>query len=288
MKYVLILFLGGVLLCGTASGADTAHPPSGDAANDEERFRLAAELERTLGQLRTVREERYREQARHDAEERSLRERASELEARTSAQEARVEELGARAEEEIAQGAAVEAETTAVRASLEGAARALEEGALNVRAWILDSLPFRKEARLAALTPILERADDDPLRDRVRRFQGVLEYEMVLGSTSEAYRDRVTLAADRVPRARCMRLGMVLLAFLSEEGDETGVLARPADGQRVWVTDLGFLERWGLKRGLEILERRRPPVFVRFPVDFGRIRRAESPAAARVPEEGGR
>ena len=105
-------------------------------------------------------------------------------------------------------------------------------------------------------------------------MQRILEYEISLGSTAEAYRARVSLGPERDPKARCMRLGLLTLGFVTENGDGSGILVRDGDGTFDWKTGLGFSERWGLKRGLEILERRRPPVFIRFPVHLGRIERA--------------
>ncbi|MHC5082002.1 MAG: DUF3450 family protein, partial [Planctomycetota bacterium] len=235
-------------------------------------FRLAARLRETLAELRRTREERYRVEALHRTEMRSLQDRAAELKARKESLQARMASLREEIEKTKRAVADHQKETVRIQAVLAKARTAIDAAAKQLRDWITRSIPFRLSERLATLEAFLEKRDEGPPQDRVRRLHKILEYEIVLGSTSEAYRSRITLGENRIPRARCMRLGTVTIAFITEDGKTAGILAENRDGNPTWKTDLGFWERWALKRGLEILERRRPPVFIRFPMNFDALR----------------
>jgi len=268
------------VLAVTPLFAGEASPPDSSDSRERDKTLLASRLQRTLAELRRAREERYRLEARHRAEEKSLQARIGELQARGKAEQVRLDHTKKRIEETKRELEAKQSETARARSVLESAVKAIAKGAARLRFAILESIPFRKEERLDPLDAVLERPGNEPARDLARRFQQILEHELLLGSTSEAYRARVDLGENHRPLARCLRLGLVTLAFITEDGRTTGLFTLDRDGTGTWRTDLGFLERWGLKRGMEILERRRPPVFIRFPLDFARLRdRKKAPAA---------
>jgi chaperonin cofactor prefoldin len=262
----------------------------GTSGAEDARTALASRLTQTVAELRRVREERYRLEKRHASDTRSLKHRVAELEARKQSLKAKTEALKKKAEDVKGQIASLNRETETIRSRLKKAGDALRDAAGRLRDAIRDSIPFRREERIASIDAVLGRLDSEPLPDRVRSVNAVLDYEIALGSTAEAYRARVDLGENRIPRARCVRLGMVSLAFITEDGETIGVLTGQADGKLAWKTDLGFWDRWAIKRALEILEKRRPPVFTPFPMDLGRVKKAGGEPARGAPprEEGGR
>jgi hypothetical protein len=243
-----------------------AENPTGDTKTE-----LSSKLNLAVAELRRTRQERYRIQRRHDSVVRSLKDRLAELEARKSALTARAAAVDTEVAEAVKEVEGLKAESESIRSRLERAGSALSEWTKRLREVIESSIPFRLEPRLEALDTVHGKADEEALRDRLRNFVSVLDYEIALGSTSEAYRSRIIIDEDRMPRARCIRLGMVTLAFVTEDGRTTGILVATDGGGYRWKTDLAFWERWGVKRAMEILEKRRPPLFIRYPMDLGRI-----------------
>jgi hypothetical protein len=281
---LLALVLGCIARAPLSRGGEKSD--GSPTPGEDGRSVLASRLIKTVAELRRVREERYRLEKRHASEARSLKDRLAELEARKRSLKGRTTALEKRSGEEEEKAAVLHREAETIRSRLKKAGDALKNAAVSLRNVIRDSIPFRRKERLASIDAVLGRLATESLPDRLRSLNAVLEYEIVLGSTSEAYRSRVGLGENRMPRARCLRLGMVGLAFITEDGKTTGILVGGEKGKFGWKTDLGFRDRWGIKRALEILEKRRPPVFIRFPVDFGRMERSGS-ASPRAPARKG-
>jgi hypothetical protein len=256
---ILVLVLGWLTPGPIARAGEKGE--EGAAPGEDARTALAARLTRTVTELRRTREGRYRREKRHASEVRTLKDRVAELEARKGSLKAQTAALKKKSGEEEGKIASLRKEAEVIRSRLKRAGDALRAAAIRLR-------------------------DVEPLPDRLRSVNTVLEYEIALGSTSEAYRSRVSLGENRIPRARCFRLGMVALAFITEDGDATGILVEKEKGEFGWKTDLGFWDRWGVKRALEILEKRRPPVFTRFPMDLGRVKKSGGAPAEGAPKKG--
>ena len=272
-------FFAALALAGAVQAGARAQESPAPPAEAEQ----ALGLERALAELRSVRDDRHRLETGHEAEMRSLEIRLQELEAGNSALKSRLEILESANRGASAALSAAGMEISRREAAAREAAAALDLGAARLKDTVSASLPFRKSERLKAFDEAIAAqaprapAEDaaprsDALPSRMRRLQAVLDSEIALGSSSEAFLDRVELGPADKPRARCLRVGMVVMAFLTEDGGRSGLLVRdPGSGSFRWMTELSFRQRWGLKRGLEILERRRPPVFLDFPADLGLI-----------------
>ncbi|MCU0724114.1 MAG: DUF3450 domain-containing protein [Planctomycetes bacterium] len=290
-----VLFAGVIALAAffPALPALAGEEPPAPSAEDD-----AVQLEKSLAELRQTREERYRLEAAHRLEMRTLELRLAELEAGAKTLEPRTEALGRESAEAAKALEAARAELGLREAASREAGGALDRAAARLRGIVGDSIPFRVPERLRAVDEALASpsaapaapgapAPEDPVAARVRRFHLVLDAEIALGSSTEAYLDRVELGPDQRPRARCLRLGMIELAFLTEDGTRSGLLVWDSSASKyAWKTDLSFRERWGLKRGLEILERRRPPVFLDFPMDLGRVSAAPAAPGPQGGKEG--
>ncbi|GEM_PF-2600584 len=267
----LLLFAGllaALFVPATAFGGEAGEEgekEDGPVATAALETRLATRLRETVSRIRRTREDRYRLEARHEAERRSLEERIAELEAQEHALDVRARKLRGEVRARTSETAAVRQETEETRTLLEKVHGVLRDECKDLLTFIAASLPFRKKERIEAVRSFRQDRDST-LPEKFRTLQAILEYETALGATSEAFRGRVTLGKERRPRARILRLGHATMAFITEDGKTSGILAGMRNRMPVWKTDLSFRERWDVKKAMEILERRRPPVFIRYPI----------------------
>lgn len=132
-----------------------------------------------------------------------------------------------------------------------------------IRRDIASGVPYQRDERLAKADTIVKRLTSEKRTDQVEALADLwtlLSAELRLGQSTELYNEPVDLGGDRRVNAYLVRVGRVLLAFASEDGDEVGVYA----GER-WKLDLSPAERASIIRSTEILRRRVPPTLQTVP-----------------------
>lgn len=209
--------------------------------------------------LRTLREERTAAYARRRA-------RAVEIEnARAPVQrlEFEISELKAREQEADKNLAEVGAELTRLRAEEQALAAqaavypaALKAAVDDAAAFVAAGPDYRRAERLARLRP---EAPD------LGRYWAFLQEELRLARSGEAYTGEVTLDGGRRKPARVFRVGHLLQGYVTEDGLEAGL-----EGPKGWAPAASPAQEQAIRDAVEMLDRRRPPGLLRFPVGASR------------------
>lgn len=90
--------------------------------------------------------------------------------------------------------------------------------------------------------------------------------EIELGYGSELYFDEVETAKGEMKRAKFLRIGKIVLAYRTKDGKETGLLQKKEEGYE-WKKDLSLFQRGKIKRSIEIMEGRKIPRLIDYPID---------------------
>ncbi len=129
--------------------------------------------------------------------------------------------------------------------------------------------PYNKELRTADFL-ILEKDLEGgrvEILEGLNRLWDLIEHEVSLGSESEIYLGDLPQEGTGVRGAKYLRLGMVSLAYISEDGKEVGLLIKK-DGNYAWVKDLDKDLKDSIKDSQRILEGRIAFRLVDFPIDL--------------------
>ncbi len=129
-----------------------------------------------------------------------------------------------------------------------------------MKGMILCGIPYNQGERVGLLDAVGDRGV--PLSDAVRMIWSFFREELHFARSSETYTDVVDLPDGRRKHARILRVGKVFLGFVTEDGEDVGIWIKG----RGWVTDLLPGEKEGIRRGVEVLDRKRAPEWVLLPV----------------------
>ncbi len=285
------LLLFAFLLSGTTHAEEA--PPSPGAAEEKPPgvLKAADKTARLLSLVRELREGRLRYQSDLQGRQRKL----SEIKARKGELELRLAALRRTAEENREKEKRLEENAAGLKKSLDlrnaGIAACVSEmksAADRIRRFVLNGFPFEVEERAK---PIAEFGDGaaaaDPLAS-ANSLQRAFDYEISLGATSSAFQGRISIDSER-PKTRYMRIGLAYMAFVTETGDEAGILEYAQGGLKggpgfVWRSGFDYLTRLKLRNAVEMAEKRRPPAILTLPVNLGIVR---TPATAGDPNPPG-
>jgi hypothetical protein len=130
------------------------------------------------------------------------------------------------------------------------------------RKHIREGPPCRIDSRLKALAAI---GPDGRIAESLGGLWVAFQDEVRMARSGETYTDEVKLPDGRRKHARMLRVGKHVLAFVTEDGLETGLWIR-GEG---WVTDPARIRPDAIRAAIEILDRRRAPEWVPLPVPIG-------------------
>ena len=111
-------------------------------------------------------------------------------------------------------------------------------------------------AQLAAKDP-LEQASG------LQKFWVFVSGEFRLMRSRAVWNDRVAVAAGRKKNAYWVRLGLVHVSYVTEDGREIGVSVPGVDDD--WITDLSTEDRQAILSVLGVLQRREAPRLIDVP-----------------------
>jgi len=125
-------------------------------------------------------------------------------------------------------------------------------------------LPYRIEERKKVLTNFQESAGKDVASDVALLWQICMqEYE--LGFSSETYPGEVKLIDGRRKEGQYLRIGRVVLAYLTEDQLDCA-LSVNRNGGFEFLTELDSSQRAAIKESFLIARRQRSPAMVAFPI----------------------
>ncbi len=283
-----VLAVGALALLAAARPAlaSEAPPAAGDRPGETDkdgaqaRALVAGKTALLRSMLKDLREGRLRFESDLKARQRKLEDvkaRKGELELKLAAEKrsaAETEEKCRRLQDKAEELRKSLEEKQAVLAECDGAIRDRAAG-LVVR--IREGVPFETEERVRPLAEHLKAGAAETI-DAARLVARSLEYEISIGSSTSAFQGRIEIESDR-PRTRYVKIGLVYMAFVTENGKEAGVLRRVSGGlgggrEWAWNADLDYLSRLRLRSAVEMAEKRKPPAIINLPVDLSSVVRA--------------
>jgi hypothetical protein len=228
---------------------------------------LVQKLQQTLANLREKKQERY-----------ALRERAKQ---RSAMLEEEIESLRTERDALLPRRDSLKNENSALQKERDDLAKKvkdsnteLEKVSLCVKETIGKlaekierGLPYRIEERKKVLTNFQESAGKDVASDVALLWQICMqEYE--LGFSSETYPGEVKLQDGRRKEGRYLRIGRVVLAYLTEDQMDCA-LSVNRNGRFEFLTELDSSRRAAIKESFLIARRQRSPAMVIFPIYMG-------------------
>ncbi len=154
--------------------------------------------------------------------------------------------------------------------------KALIDATRSFRSRIEKGFPYNKEIRSADFLILEKDLEGERVEglEGLNRFWDLIEHEISLGSESEIYPGDLPQEGVGVRGAKYLRLGMVSLTYISEDGKEVGLLCK-RDGDYVWVKDLNKALKGSIKEAQKVLEGRSPFRLVGFPIDLNLLEISE-------------
>ena len=151
--------------------------------------------------------------------------------------------------------------------------KALVDHTRSFRTRIEKGFPYNKEIRSTDLLILEKDLEAERLEciEGVNRLWDLIEQELSLGSESEVYPGDLPHEEGGVRGARYLRLGMVALAYVSEDGRDVGLL-RKKDGDYTWTKDFDQDLKDSIREMQQILEGRSAFRLVNFPIDLGLLK----------------
>ena len=255
----------GVLLVALVGTCCLAH--AAEAVKDGDPARLMGRLQELIRQLRELRQDYYTQKAQDVAEMEAarrdcdllkgqvadLREQEASLDAALADYRSQIQQLETELEEKAILGALVEQELNAFASAQ---VRQIEAG-----------IPYRQLDRLARLRAASPEPNEATVSvaERLGHLWSYAQEELRLAESSETYTERASVKNDALPYARYLRVGQLLLGYVTEDGEEGAVwLNLPEAGRWQAIADPKQLAQ--LRDAAEILDRRQAPRFVSLPI----------------------
>ena len=149
-----------------------------------------------------------------------------------------------------------------------------------LREQVNDGIPFRLEDRTAKLDAISNGIDTTKpmdIAEACNQLWSLCKEELRLAVTSEIYRDNIRLADGREPHAEFVRVGKVILAFMTDDGKDWGVWLKQDDNGSEgattgWVKHPSSVPSHTIEKSIKILMRQHPPEIINFPISFSKVK----------------
>ena len=128
---------------------------------------------------------------------------------------------------------------------------------------------YGRRRRLEALRKRLKE-DGTALLDIVQEIYVYFIREIEMGENSEIYSDEIETVEGKIKKAKFIRVGRTILAYRTNDGKETGYLMKDEKGYR-WEKDLPKRYKRNIRKGIQIMEGKRVPELLEFPVKINFI-----------------
>jgi len=134
---------------------------------------------------------------------------------------------------------------------------------------ISSGIPYAQEDRLRRIIIFKKKLkeEDTDIVDCCQELYYDFMEEIDLGYGSELFFDEVETTEREMKRANFLRIGKIVLAYRTRDGKETGLLQGKEEGYE-WKKDLSLFQRGKIKKSIEIMEGRRIPHLIDYPIDW--------------------
>ena len=142
----------------------------------------------------------------------------------------------------------------------------IRRGLLSVNAGI----PFRQSQRCKLLAPQQQETAEPEYfnaAETLGRIWSFFQEEMRLAQSGETYTQPLNIGDQRVKYVQLFRLGHLVLGYLTEDGQETGLWLTQKGGKQ-WQHNLTHKDDRAVRDAVEILNRRQEPKFISLPVSL--------------------
>jgi hypothetical protein len=148
-----------------------------------------------------------------------------------------------------------------------------------LREQVNNGIPFQLEertAKLDAITNGISAQKPMDIAEACNQLWSFCKEELRLAVTSEIYRDNIRLEDGREPHAEFVRVGRIILAFMTDDGKDTGVwLTQKNNGfegaTTGWVKDSSSVPSHIIEKAIKIYKRQHPPEIINFPISFSQV-----------------
>ncbi|MCD6423271.1 MAG: DUF3450 family protein, partial [Elusimicrobia bacterium] len=145
----------------------------------------------------------------------------------------------------------------------------LFDAAQNLKNVLISAYPDYDE-KIKRLDDFEKRTKDEH-QDLGELFQELYHYycqEIERGHTSEVYSDEVETAKGEIKKAKFLRVGEIILSYKTNDDEDFGLW----DGNR-WETNLSGRVKKSIRKAIEIMEGKKIPQLLDFPVVLKRERK---------------
>lgn len=219
-------------------------------------FERIAEIERLVGELRAARTDGEELRLAADGKVEEARSAISRLEREQAELELKREELQSELEAISAEVDGLRDKRFTQESALQSLGAIIDEASRHARSVVIGGSRFQLEDRLALL-PVA----GEPPADGLEQYLKFLAQELKLARSCEVYAADIPLGGGRIKPARVVRVGHLMQAFATEDGEEFGF--QSADGWE--VLESGNLEQ-SVIHAIEILDGRRAPKLIELPL----------------------
>lgn len=267
--FQLSMLVVGILVVCLLSHQAIAASPSTETT--ESRTDLLDTLQDLVSRLRMQRQNYYQQKAQDDTEIQQTRDNAQLLQTQLDElrkQEADLDEQIRKYQSELQTLNAQSAQKADMGQAI---ARETATFVAQQKAPIEKGIPYKQDERLARLRV----ASVDPnatvplsAAEQIGHLWSYAQEELRLAGSSETYSDRASIEGNVRPYARYIRVGQLILGYVTEDG-RTAALWLPALKGGHWqaMSDAG--QAAPVRDAVEILDRRQAPEFVRLPITMG-------------------
>lgn len=147
--------------------------------------------------------------------------------------------------------------------------RGYQQEASKLYRLIETDIPINRERRMKDILDLIhEMKEEGELIEDLRRVFYYYEREVKLGFSSDVHKDHVITEGGKLKGARVMRLGAVYGTYVTEDGDEAGILSFPVNAQdgHKWDEEVHFFLRRRLSKAMDMMEGKSVPHLVNLPL----------------------
>lgn len=288
MKHSLISILSLIIISAVILSFEpfsTAQPSNNGATkgqidNNARPRALMNELQNTVTTLRKERQAYYSSKQENDREIQDLRIQIQSLKETHEDLKSEVKDIEGEIETLNKDGEKLKTSISGYKEKEEELSSSILSYVRLLREQVNNGIPFQLEERTAKLDAIsngIAATKPMDIAEACNQLWSFCKEELRLAATSEIYRDNIRLEDGIEQHAEFVRVGRIILAFMTDDGKDTGVwLTQTNNGGRDattgWVKDSSSVPSHIIEKSIKTLMRQHPPEIINFPISFSQVK----------------